>query len=731
MTTQLAPRAGRVVLLASLAWLTIQATSFAQIAPPYTENFDTFATCGTSFTTACPLSGGWTNLTTDNQDWLPDANGTPSSGTGPSVDHTTGTGAGQYLYTEATGGVLGSVAIVRSPLFDAFSITDPRIGIWYHMLGGSMGDLHLDVVEYFNAGTDGVTSGTTFQALNSANFTAAHIGSQIVISGSAAGNDGSYTILAVSSNSTVTVDIAFPAAETGLTYSHETVHPDVTPSVTDNIDLWQQIQVQLTSVLVRQGTIEQFQVQIRGVRGDAFTNDMAIDDFSYDVAPALDMATLNIVTPLETTCPGASTVSISIANNGTISQSNVPVQYQIDGGAPVIETFVGPILPGNTATYAFATTATLTSGSHTVAAATLLAGDLVPGNDTASATTATRNAIAALPYADDFETATNDWTASGFNSTWALGSPSKSQINGTTSGANAWVTGGLTGQYNVGELSFLTGPCFDFSAVANPAIHLKIWWETEFSWDGLSLQSSIDGGATWQLVGAFGDSSNWYNDNSIGSQALSNPTLEGWSGSALTGGGSGGYVTAAHLLDGLAGQSEVILRFAFTADGSVQDEGVAIDDIAIIDFTNLYPGSNEDLILETGVNDVATTALAFGSSIKQTTFTDLITVRISSPQGSYDNFVFNLLGQFFMTGTPPTKIDALNYPEVHINLGAFVITPQFPLAPTVAPGGSDFYFYTPGPALVGNSVLIQGLATNNAAANGFFAITDGLEFAIN
>ncbi|MGB6269651.1 MAG: hypothetical protein WBF67_11660, partial [Olleya sp.] len=61
----------------------------------------------------------------------------------------------------------------------------------------------------------------------------------------------------------------------------------------------------------------------------------------------------------------------------------------------------------------------------------------------------------------------------------------------------------------------MTSPVFDFSTLTAPSIELSVWWESEFSWDGTVLQSSIDSGATWQNVGVVGDPNNWYTDNSI------------------------------------------------------------------------------------------------------------------------------------------------------------------------------------------------------------------------
>jgi hypothetical protein len=120
------------------------------------------------------------------------------------------------------------------------------------------------------------------------------------------------------------------------------------------------------------------------------------------------------------------------------------------------------------------------------------------------------------------------------------------------------------------------------SSLTLPMVELKIWWQSEFSNDGAVLQSSIDGSATWQNVGAFGDPNNWCNDNSIsgapGGQVGS--TAQGWTGSTGTS-GSGGWVTARHLLTGLGGKTSVKLCIAFGSDSVGHDEGFAFDDFSV------------------------------------------------------------------------------------------------------------------------------------------------------
>jgi len=191
--------------------------------------------------------------------------------------------------------------------------------------------------------------------------------------------------------------------------------------------------------------------------------------------------------------------------------------------------------------------------------------------------------ITTYPYSEDFESGDGGWTVdNGANGTWALGAPTGAIINSAASGANAWVTN-LSGNYNSTDNSSVTSPVFDLSALAAPSISFGVWWNSEFSWDGMVLQSSIDAGATWQNVGAFGDDGNWYTDNTI--NGAPGGQQEGWSGRNSSSNGSGGWLTATHALTGLAGEASVQFRFAFGSDGSVTDEGVAFDNITIFNVT--------------------------------------------------------------------------------------------------------------------------------------------------
>ncbi len=202
--------------------------------------------------------------------------------------------------------------------------------------------------------------------------------------------------------------------------------------------------------------------------------------------------------------------------------------------------------------------------------------------------------ITSFPYTEGFESAPA-WTSGGVASDWTWGTPAHPLINAAGEGTKSWCVGGLTGSfYNSNERSWLESPCFDFSALANPRISFKIFWEVERQYDGLTFQYSTDGGTTYGNVGAFGDSpdcntENWFNSPAITNLPVTINPKHGWSGrvgasqgSCMGGSGSQTWVTAKHCLAWLAFEPSVRFRFFFGAGSTCNNyDGVAIDDIVI------------------------------------------------------------------------------------------------------------------------------------------------------
>jgi MYXO-CTERM domain-containing protein len=488
---------------AAVAWLGLLPSASHAQTVIISENFDAFPTCSTSCGAACVLAGGWTNVNTDDIDWATDAAGTPSSGTGPSVDHTLGNTTGRYLYTESSSPCFGDTAELWSPVFDISTATYPAARFWYHMYGQSQGALHVDLIRDPN-------------------------------------------------NTAVRTN-------------------DVIPAVTDNRDLWQR-----TGCIPLDPAAGQFRVVIRGVTGADFYSDMAIDDFEVVDLPAVDLAVSNPV--VTGACAGQSTIQANIANLGGANVSGFTMQYTVNGGAPVTETFSGTLLGCGATTVTFTTPTVVPAGNATITVSVVAAGDVNAANDSASTSQVVKPRVTSFPYQESFESGPGGWTTYGGNNPWQLGVPADDVINAAYDGTNAWVTN-LAGDYPASAQGFIDGPCFDTSSVPYPRFEAYLWYEAEFSYDGAQVQISTDG-LTWTKVGTVGEPT-WYNDTTVLGLAFTG-SQEGWTGRTNTTNGSGGWVQVGHDLGPAASSPTLRVRIAFGADTSVQDDGVAIDAIRIV-----------------------------------------------------------------------------------------------------------------------------------------------------
>lgn len=124
-------------------------TVSSSTANSFNDDFESHGNCGTATNCAaevCTLNGTlWANLTNgidDNIDWRVDDGGTPSTGTGPSVDFNPGTAAGNYAYLEASS-CSGKTGLLQSSCMTLNQNYDFVFA--HHMSGSNMGSLHLDI----------------------------------------------------------------------------------------------------------------------------------------------------------------------------------------------------------------------------------------------------------------------------------------------------------------------------------------------------------------------------------------------------------------------------------------------------------------------------------------------------------------------------------------------------------------------------------------------------------
>ena len=321
------------------------------------------------------------------------------------------------------------------------------------------------------------------------------------------------------------------------------------------------------------------QIIFRGIRGPDFESDIALDDISIFSLPDNDVFVSNVIVDPIVEVDSDQNLTIEIVNFGAQSQSGFDVGFVLDSTTSFGETFTGTIASGDTASFTFSNPLPIpNSGEFEILAFTALTGDENTANDTTAISILALDRVT-LPYNESFENGNGGWFAMGANSSWELGEPADALIDSASDCTQAWVTN-LDGDYNNNEQSFVISPIFDLSGNEGAFFSADIFFEIEGGFDGTSFQASTDFGQTWMNIGELGDSINWFNDNT-GSLGFSGGNGDAWSGEL--GDGSEGYINALHALDGLGGDSTVILRFVLGTDGSVTNEGFAFDNVSVVD----------------------------------------------------------------------------------------------------------------------------------------------------
>jgi len=134
--------------LALFSFTTMGITNAQVSSFPFTEDFESFATCTASCNSACALGNGWSNEQggADAGEWITDNGGTSSSSTGPSVDFNPGTSTGNYLYFETSSPCYSNVsAMLYTPTFDLTANSAFNMIFAYHMYGATQGTMAVDV----------------------------------------------------------------------------------------------------------------------------------------------------------------------------------------------------------------------------------------------------------------------------------------------------------------------------------------------------------------------------------------------------------------------------------------------------------------------------------------------------------------------------------------------------------------------------------------------------------
>ena len=250
---------------------------------------------------------------------------------------------------------------------------------------------------------------------------------------------------------------------------------------------------------------------------------------------------------------------------------SIRVGYSVNGGAFVQQTIPFGLLPGATDTFNFGTTV-LPAGYNVIRLLATTAGDSNPFNDTIASGINVANSQP-LPYFNDFESDTSGWRRNQtFGVTrWEYGLPVYGQTTGAYSGNYCWDTD-LDSAYTSNTFAALVTPSFDFRNTIGPYLEFALNCKTEDGWDGLRIDYSLNDGATWLVLGSVNDplATSWYTDPQLNSS-----TQPAWEGQIP------GWILPRYRLSFLNGFAAVRFRFLFTSDGSINQDGVSIDNFRI------------------------------------------------------------------------------------------------------------------------------------------------------
>ncbi len=279
------------------------------------------------------------------------------------------------------------------------------------------------------------------------------------------------------------------------------------------------------------------------------------------------------------------TVKAYVKNFGQTPRNKIPVAYRINGGSIVRDTANILLNAGDSALFTFAQTANLSSPiNYNFELWSDYRGDSLRSNDTTRILVATTPANNILPYYTGFEGSAAGWYTGGQNSSFKWGVIFSGIIDSAANGLNAWKTN-LTGPHKNYELSYLYSPCFDMSAVSgDPVLNFNFSHQLENNIDKAWVEMSSDAGVTWSKVGAQGEGLKWYNNAGNYWTGLDNQ-----------------WHNVKHILpiSALANKTQVRIRFVMQTNGTVVQDGIAIDDISI------YTGANPPVSNGTYTNRTA------------------------------------------------------------------------------------------------------------------------------
>jgi hypothetical protein len=202
------------------------------------------------------------------------------------------------------------------------------------------------------------------------------------------------------------------------------------------------------------------------------------------------------------------------------------------------------------------------------------------------------------------------------NSTWEFAAPQKSLI---ASANKFWVTN-ATGFYKSKDQSYVNSPCLDLSAYSRPSISINYMYNSDPNKDGAVLQYSLDGGASWAVLGNLIDGLEWYSTQNVSATpgVPFNQNGYGWSGTDQV-----TWKAGKHALNAIVnkpGNNKARLRIAFASDAKDTLDGFAFNDVRIEE-------RNRTTLVENFTNESALVFAANNTSYSNIPITEAVKIQ--------------------------------------------------------------------------------------------------------
>jgi hypothetical protein len=234
------------------------------------------------------------------------------------------------------------------------------------------------------------------------------------------------------------------------------------------------------------------------------------------IVAALDMQATALASPGALGCFGTNqTVSVVIRNNGTstINFGTNPVTVNASVTGPNPATFTPVVVNTGTLAAAASQTVTITttynmstSGAYVFSANTVVTGDGNSANDAMPNATVNVSRVSTFPHVEGFSalpnpaflvqqvSGTGNWSVS---TTGNMANPTLTPVqNPGFAFFNSY-------SFSTGTTSRLITPCYDMTALNNPAIDIWISQDIGYStapYDRVEVRVSTDGGNTWSAA---------------------------------------------------------------------------------------------------------------------------------------------------------------------------------------------------------------------------------------